>query len=200
MLPRACGSTVLLDRWGTISCPIRCPISCRSREGPTRPDLRKRASRVGWGRNGIGRCTCTKHCVHRPLGALGAALDEVRVRPQRQARVGVAEVLAHRLDRLALVKRGAGVEVTQGMAPVHSLIGDTRTLQRRSPDEGVEVVAVRRARPGRGSLGRRGLRRLGAARACWRRCGFFTVLDARDSFADACRTSLSRTGAQRPDR
>lgn len=44
-------------------------------------------------------------------------LHEVRVRPQREARVGVAEVLAHRLDRLALVKRGAGVEVTQGMAP-----------------------------------------------------------------------------------
>lgn len=49
--------------------------------------------------------------VHRALGPLGAVLDEVGVGPQREPRVGVAQVFAQCLDRLALVQRCAGVEV-----------------------------------------------------------------------------------------
>lgn len=58
----------------------------------------------------------------------------MRVGPQGEARVGVAEVLTDRLDRLALVERGARVEVAQGTAPVLSLVGHPGPLKQTAAD------------------------------------------------------------------
>jgi hypothetical protein len=56
-----------------------------------------------------------EHAVHGPAGALGAGRHEVRVGPQREARIGVAQVLGQGLDRLTTVEQHRGIEMLKRM-------------------------------------------------------------------------------------
>jgi hypothetical protein len=64
------------------------------------------------------------------------------VGPEGETRIGVAEVLAQRQDRLARIKERTRVEVAQRVAAVLALGLNTGSDERRTPDLRVEVVPV----------------------------------------------------------
>jgi hypothetical protein len=63
----------------------------------------------------------------------------VRVGPQREARVGASQVVAHGPDALPGIEEDRGEVVPQRVHPIVASRRDTSIYKGRFPDEGVEV-------------------------------------------------------------
>lgn len=78
-----------LGSWGFLvstSSTSKCWLRCRSSEGPTRSDLRKRSSRVGWGRKGAARggiqvSVCGSHVAGFELFSSAETAGDIRADP-----------------------------------------------------------------------------------------------------------------------
>jgi hypothetical protein len=108
---------------------VTCGFSCHSPSwavsGPSAPS----------GSNGLSM-------ARRVRSSLG-------VGPERESRVGVPEVGSQRLDALAAVQQGRGVEVAEGMHSHVPCRDEAGRPERRMPREFIEPAPVDRVSPGR---------------------------------------------------